>query len=198
LILLFIVIDVAVFSLTNRYYFFRYLAPIIPLTAMLAGRVLQSAMRFHPSVGVIGLAAIFFFSPLQDYFYEITHHNGGPTEGIVQFLETHAKPDDVVAITYGDLPLKFYTNLRVVGGLTGEDLTPALNARWLLNRQFVLCPKDAAVHQYFDSHLRPQDYRRYVLDYPDIPFDNRECPDEHRYRTVRTGAPLIIWERIAP
>jgi len=197
LLFLFIVIDVATFSLVNRFYFFRYLAPVVPLAAMLAGRILESAMRLHPGVGIVGLAAMLFFSPLQDYLYEITHHCRGPTEGIVQFLKAHAKPDDVVAITYGDLPLKFYTNLRVVGGLTGEDLTPVLKARWVLLRNFILCNKDLAVARYMATHLRAEDYRRHDLDFPDIPYDNRECPDEHRYRTATGFPPITIWERIA-
>ena len=62
-----------------------------------------------------------------DYVHEITHHVRGPTEGIVNYLNAHGKPEDVVAITYGDMALKFYTRMRVVGGFTGEDLTPALN-----------------------------------------------------------------------
>ena len=49
-------------------------------------------------------------------------------EGIVSYLSENAEEDDVVAITYGDMPLKFYTDLRVVGGLTGEGLSPAKNA----------------------------------------------------------------------
>ena len=197
LLLLYIVVDVAVFSLLYKFYFFRYLAPAIPLAAMLAGRILESAMRFNPVVGVVGLAAVLFFSPVQDYCYEITHHYRGPTEGIVEFLETHAKPDDVVVISYGDLPLKFYTNLRVVGGLTGEDMTPALKARWVIERKFTLCPKDAAVQQYLNSHLRVEDFRPHSIDYPDIPYDNRECPEEHRYRTVLGAPPITIWEKIA-
>ena len=40
---------------------------------------------------------------------------GLPIEAIVRFLEESASPDDLVVMTYGDLPVKFYTGLRVVG-----------------------------------------------------------------------------------
>jgi hypothetical protein len=196
LFMLFTGICIVALAVATPNYFFRYLAPVIPLLCMLGGRILESAMRFNPAVGVVGLAAILFFSPMQDYLYEITHHYRSPAEGMAEFLETHAKPGDVVAITYGDMPLKFYTNLRVVGGLTGEDMTPALKARWVIERGFTLCSKDAAVRQYLSSHLSPQDYRRHVIDYPDIPYGNRECPDEHQYRTALAAPPITIWERI--
>jgi len=197
LLLLFVVINLGALCVLTPFYFFRYLAPVIPVLCLLAARILDSAMRLHWVVGITALAAILLFSPIRDYLYEITHHYAGPTEGIATFLNEHGKPDDVVAITYGDLPVKFYTGMRVVGGLTGEDLTPALKAKWVIIRHDIICEKDYAVAKYLQENLRPQDYKSIELNYPDIPFDNRETPDEHLYRTVTGVPPVTILERIA-
>lgn len=198
LLTIFVAINIVGLSILSPYYFFRYLAPTIPVLCILAGRILDASMRLHPTLGIAGLAAILWFSPIGNYLDEITHHYRGPTEGIVAYLNAHGSPEDVVAITYGDLPLKFYTPMRVVGGLTGEDLSPALKAKWVIIRHNVICEKDFAVRQYLATHLRSQDYRPIELPYPDIPFDNRESPDEHLYRTVTNAPGVVIFERIVP
>jgi len=107
--------------------FFRYLAPLLPVFVILYGFVIEQTLA--PIV-------IFLFNqPLPDFFSEITHDYNGPMEGIVAFLRQNAAQGDTVVITNEDLPLKFYTNLRVVGGLTGENLTPYLSAKWVIIRK---------------------------------------------------------------
>jgi 4-amino-4-deoxy-L-arabinose transferase-like glycosyltransferase len=196
LLLLFILINYVALCLSTPLCFFRYLAPAIPPLCLLAAKVLDSSMRLHWSVGIAALAAILGLSRLPDYLYEITHHYVGPVNGIVAYLNQHGKPDDVVAITYGDLPLKFYTTMRVVGGLTGEDLTPALAADWVIVRRDIHCDKDEAVAAYLKQNLPWQRYRRIELDCPDIPYNNREDPDEHCYRTVTDAPPVVIFQKI--
>ncbi len=71
LLLLFVVSNVVVLSLLPLSYFFRYLVPVIPVLCLLAGRILDAAMRVHWVVGIVGLAAILFLSPIRDYLYEI-------------------------------------------------------------------------------------------------------------------------------
>jgi hypothetical protein len=105
-------------------------------------------------------------------------------------------PDDTVAITYGDLPLKFYTDLRVVGGLTGEDLAPAKAARWVIFRHVVNCDKDYAVAQYFLKNLPARRYRQITLDVVDTQYENRESPDAHQFRTVTVGPRVTILYRM--
>jgi hypothetical protein len=196
LLLLFIVVNYASLCLLIPLDFFRYLAPAIPLMCLLGGKILDASMRWHWLVGVVALAGILSFGRLHNYLDEITHHYVGPVDGIVEYLNKHGKPDDVVAITYGDMPLKFYTKMRVYGGLTGEDLAPALNADWVIFRHDINCDKDEAVTNYLNEHLPKQRYRTITLDYPDIPNNNREDPDQHRFRTA-TGVPgVTILQRI--
>ncbi len=97
----------------------------------------------------------------------------------------------MVVITYGDMPLKFYTNLRIIGGLTGEDLSLAKKARWIIIRRDTNCLRDAAVKEYLGKNIDFSKYRFIKINYPDIPYENRETPFEHRYRTV-TGVPSVL------
>jgi 4-amino-4-deoxy-L-arabinose transferase-like glycosyltransferase len=194
----FVVLNILVFSMATPHYFFRYLTPVIPALCVLAGGVLEAGVRVHPVLGGVTLAAVLLLSPMRDYLYEITHHYRGPIDGIVEYLGKHGTPDDIVAITYGDLPVKFYTRMRVVGGLTGEDLSPALEAKWVIIRRHTVSQRDASVAQYFFAHLRREDYRSIELDCVDLMWNNRECPDLHAYRTVRNGPPVVIFERTVP
>jgi hypothetical protein len=187
---------VSALSVATPFFFFRYLAPVIPVLCLLAAGILEYSMRLHPALGVVALALIVAISPFRHFVDELTHRYRGPIEGIVEFLRLHAKDGDVVAVTYEDLPIKFYTDLRVVGGLTGEDLTPALHAKWVIIRGNIISEKDYAVANYLRTHLRGDDYRAVPLDCPDIPFQNRETPDAHLYRTVTGARPVVIFERI--
>lgn len=176
--------------------FFRYLCPVIPAIVMIAGLIVGMTCRLHYFAGAIVLLLMIAFQPITNFVYELTHDYDGPIEGIVKFLNANARPEDVVAITYGDMPLKFYTNLRVVGGLTGEDLSPARKARWVIIRRNVICGKDSAVRQYLVRSLDARNYRQIEIDFPDIAFENRESPGEHQFRTVKAAPRVCILERI--
>ena len=118
-----------------------------------------------------------------------------PIEGVVTYLNEHADEDDVVAITYGDMPLKFYTNLRVVGGLTGEDLSLARDADWVIVRRHAISNKDLQVRKYLIENIDSSRYQKIELDYPDIPFENRESPYEHLYRTATDNPSVILFKK---
>lgn len=195
LLLLFVGVNFVSLCFLTPLHFFRYLAPSIPVLCLLAAYILDSSMRIHWAIGLVALAGILFFSRFSSYLYEVTHHYVGPIDGIVAYLNEHGKPDDVVAITYGDLPLKFYTKMRVVGGLTGEDLTPALHADWVIFRHNINCDKDEAVTKYLRKYLPREHYRSITLDCPDIPNNNREDPDQHVYRTVTNVPGVVILQR---
>jgi len=198
LLLMFVAFNTILFSAVTRVHYFRYLAPTIPVLCVLAGRIVDAAMRLHPALGIAGLAAILCLSPMADFLYEITHHYRGPIEGIVKYLNEHGKPDDVVVITYDDLPVKFYTPMRVVGAFTGEDLSPARTARWIIIRQNPVGDADLAAGQFLLTHLQDPVYRQISLDYPDLPWDNRENPRNHLYRSQTGGPQVQIFERAGP
>ncbi|MDD5284681.1 MAG: glycosyltransferase family 39 protein [Desulfuromonadaceae bacterium] len=196
LLTLFIISSLAVLSIASPAPFFRYLSPLIPLFCILLALVVETVLKRSLIIGALIVAFLLFSNPLKEYWYELTHTYNGPVEGIVSYLNSNAKTGDIVAITYGDLPLKFYTPLRVVGGLTGEDLSPARNAEWIIIRKYVICEKDDKVRQYLEQNIDPNNYRGIRINSPDIPFENRESPGEHLYRTVQNEEPVVIYQKI--
>jgi 4-amino-4-deoxy-L-arabinose transferase-like glycosyltransferase len=196
LLLLFAVFNLIVASWFSHVPYFRYLAPIIPVLCMIIAFILVSAMDLHLVVGVVTWAVVVLSSLLPDYLYEITHDYDGPIEGIVKHLNRNGSGDDTVAITYGDLPLKFYTDMRVVGGLTGEDLSPSKEADWIILRKHLRSIKASRVKNYLIQNVPWGNYQKITIDYPDIPFENRESPIEHRYRTVKDADRVVIYKRV--
>jgi 4-amino-4-deoxy-L-arabinose transferase-like glycosyltransferase len=176
--------------------FFRYVVPSIPLLIILIAVIIDAAADAHWLIAVATAALLVATGQLKDYFYEITHDYDGPEEGIVRYLNEHGSPEDIVAITYGDMSLKFYTGMRVVGGFTGENLEPAQNARWVIIRKHVLYDKDAKVREYLLKNIEWDRYRKIVINYPDIPWENRESPSEHLFRTCTDEDKVVIHERI--
>lgn len=194
LLVLFVLVNVITADLTPTYPWFRVICASVPICILLTTMILETASRVHVAIAVAAIAALVYLSPMSDYVYEIRHDYDGPVGGIVKFLNAHAKPTDTVVITYDDLPLKFYTKLRVLGGLTGEDLAPAKTADWIILRQFPMGTK--AVQAYLLKNVPRDQYESTVINYPDLPTENREEPDAHCYRTVVATQGVCIAERI--
>lgn len=197
LIALFCLVNVVLLSVLSPLRFYRYLAPLAPPLLLLAGLLVGSLLARFPAAGAALIALWLATGSLRDYADELRHDFSGPIEGIVGFLEAHAREGDTVAISYGDLPLKFYTNLRVVGGLTGEDLGEAREARWVIRRRRTNTHEDRRVRDELTAIVRRGGYRRHVIDAPDTLFENREDPRVHRYRSAGSEVPrVVIFERI--
>jgi len=198
LLALYCVVTIVLLALLSPLYYVRYLTPLLPPLFLLAGLWLGALWRESAAAAATVVVLFAATGSLPAFLHEITHDYDGPIEGIVEFLEARAEPDDVVAIVYGDLPVKFHTGLRVVGGLTGEDLDPAREARFVILRRFLVNEASAEVHGVLAALLQGGGYRRHVLEAPDIAFENREDPKLHRFRTVQGAPPVVVWERVAP
>ena len=196
LLIFFAVSTIVMLSVVSPAPFFRYLSPLVPIFIIFAACLAVFTVRIHFSVPIIIIAVLIAISPMKDFLYEITHNYDGPIEGIVKYLNENGNKDDVVAITYGDMPLKFYTEMRIIGGLTGEDLTAAKEAKWVVIRKYVICEKDQKVRKYLTQNLQPANYEKIVLDYPDTPFENREDPANHKFRTVTNEDRVVIYRKI--
>ena len=192
---LFIATCLAVLVVASPAAFFRYLSPLVPMTCILLALLAEAALLRSLLLGTLLVCFLVLSNPLPDYLYELTHAYNGPVEGIVSYLNGHAKKGDLVAITYGDLPLKFYTPLRVLGGLTGENLAAARNADWVIIRKHTICEKDQAVRDYLLANIDPAAYRAIQINSPDLPFENRESPDEHLFRTFQQEDPVVIYQK---
>jgi len=180
--------------------FYRYLAPLAPLLALVAGLLVGTLARRSLVAG--GLALVLWLAPgsLVAYTHELRHDFDGPIEGIVEFLRARADPDDLVAISYGDLPLKFYTDLRVIGGLTGEDLSALPRADWIVLRRHTNTRADRETQERMRALLaaHPDRYVAHRLEAPDTAFENREDPRRHRFRTAHPSLPrVVVFERRA-
>lgn len=195
LLVFFIIFNILFLTVVTPDPYFRYLAASIPLFVILTAVIIELLISVHflPAIAVVLI--LVGFSQLKDYFYEITHDYDGPIEGIVKYLNEHAEPNDIVAITYGDLPLKFYTKLRIVGGQTGEDLTPAKQARWIIFRKYTHSMYDKQVQNYLLTNTDGSKYRQIVINYPDTAWQNREDPAFHHFRTDTKEDKVIIFER---
>jgi len=175
----------------------RYVAIALPPLLALAGLLVVAAFRIQVIAGFLALAIFASTSSLPSYAYELTHDFHGPIAGIVTYLRANAHPNQTVAITYGDLPLKLYLpHLRIVGGLAGDDLQPAADADFIIIRKYVLCDWDAAVREFLENRIATGSYERIEIDAPDTPFENREEPAEHLFRTATAEDRVAIWRRI--
>lgn len=193
LILLFCLVNIAGLSLVSPGAYVRYLAPLAAPLALLGGLLVGALLRRSAVVGIGAIAVWVAVGPLRPFVHEITHDYDGPIEGIVSFLDEHGSPDDTVAITYGDLPLKFYTDMRVVGGLTGEDLAEAEGADWIIVRRHRYTAEEKRVAEVLLDQLSRRDYQMYTLDYPDIAWANREDIRLHHFRTVRDHPGITVF-----
>ncbi len=196
LLLFFILYNLIALAATSPCPFYRYLAPLIAPITILVAVLVVAAARLHWVVSVVIIILLIATGHLTDFIYELTHDFDGPIEGIVKFLNKNGSENDVVAITYGDMPLKFYTKMRIVGGLTGEDLSIAKQARWIILRKYPICEKDIAVRKYLVENIPWHKYKPMIINYPDTAYENRESPDIHHFRTVLNESKVVIHQRV--
>jgi 4-amino-4-deoxy-L-arabinose transferase-like glycosyltransferase len=196
LLIFFVLFNILSLTVVTPDSYFRYIAPSIPLLIILIAIILDATRNVHPLAAVAVAVVLIATGQLKDYLYEITHDYDGPIEGIVLYLNEHGDSNDIVAITYGDMPLKFYTKMRIVGGLTGEDLEPAKNARWIIFRKYIHCSYDAKVFNYLINNIDASKYKKIEINYPDTPWQNREDPGGHYFRTRTSENKVVIYERV--
>jgi 4-amino-4-deoxy-L-arabinose transferase-like glycosyltransferase len=197
LLLLFIIVNLISLSTISPFPFFRYIAPLIPVVFIIMAYIIAPTLNFNMALGIVIVGTVVLKPPFFSYLYEITHDYDGPIEGITKFLNQNGNENDTVAVTYGDLPLKFYTNMRVIGGLTGEDLSDAKDANWIVLRRHVICKKDFNVRQYLLQNVSWNNYQKIVISYPDTSFENREDLHAHKFKTVQGEAPVVVYKKLS-
>jgi len=215
LLFLFIVFTILALSVASPLPFFRYLTQLIPVFCIVTAIIVTSAIRpyFRTAIAIIIvlLAVVFFADYLYgkthlgregikypnffDYLDEITHDFDGPIEGIAKYLNEHGSEKDVVAITYGDLPLKFYTNMKVISGRTGEDISPAKEADWIIIRRNLIGDEDRNLALYLERNVKGE-YKQIEIDYSDIKWPSMPNPYWHKFRTVKNENKVIIHQKV--
>jgi len=209
LLLLFTGATFAVVVVASPAPYFRYFAPIVPVVLLVAGylvdRVVAQGVKGRV-LAIVIMGVMIFRYPMcgtglvypGGFLYEISHPISGPVEGIVSFLNSQGSKSDVVAVTYEDMPIKFYTGMRVVGGLTGEDLSQAKNADFVIIRQYITSEYTVPVLQYLQANVDlAHDYEHFMLNAPDTAFENRESLDFHIFRSApSTEKRVEVFKRI--
>ena len=193
----FVVLTYAAAIFTTQESYFRYLAPLIaPCAVLIAGAfelLVGSRGRLTIVAAVLLVLLLARQMRMTDYLYEITHDYDGPIESIVEYLRENARPGDIVVVNHEDLPIKWYTDLRVIGTLTGEDPDPARRATWIVARSQQIPREEAAVNRLTDI-IQWERYESESLD-SDVLYQNREDPDKHLFRTPATERQMLIFHR---
>ena len=176
---------------------FRYLVYFIPLLSIVQGMILLRFAEVKRALvviflfvsvgtGVFNMGTPNYFFP--KYLYEVTHDYDGPVEGIVKFLQENSEIGDTVKIIYGDLPLIFYTGLKVDNSCIYDD---GHMPEWIVFRR--------GWHEKLDNEYYTKvqkKYKKHVLEYPDIMWENR--PGDlgyHRFKTDKRAPGVIVFER---
>jgi hypothetical protein len=199
LILILLAANLTALSILSLEHYYRYLGPLLPLFILLAAFLIYELKRFHPVLPWIAAAVyIFYMNPLGKYFYELQTRTPyiGPESGMVDYFRQNLKPSDTLAVSYGDLPLKFaFPDYKIYGGLSAEPLKRASHAQWIVLRRNPMNEHDRGFINYLRAHVNGNDYTGVKLDVPDVPFENRESPSEHYYRSPAGDYPVIIFKR---
>ncbi|MBI1861192.1 MAG: glycosyltransferase family 39 protein [Deltaproteobacteria bacterium] len=179
-------------SITSPAPFFRYLAPEMALAAILLGLVLNGVFgKGRWALSCLVVVLVLSRADTRGFWGEIHNDYRGPVRAIVELLRREAKTTDRVVITYDDLPVKFYTPLRVFGGLTGEDLSKARGAEWVIPRHTTVCDKDQKVKDFINANFDLSRYEKITLPATDTMTENREEPALHLFRSPE-GEPRVV------
>jgi hypothetical protein len=228
------IVTVVVLSLAP-WNFFRYIAVLLPVLALISAYMCRTLISTHRAAGVVftvvlmltgllhegsaqpfrsqgqeqfrnerGFAGFDLWFPLGNHLYEVTHDEQGPIEGMVDYLSEHARSGDRVFVSYGDLPVKFYTGLEVRGGQTGESLEGWGPPEWFIVRSFYRFGDRASMKEDADRvaswlkrEMRWSEYERIELPVADVYWGNIPEPGLHRFRRPTGGARVVIGRKKA-
>ena len=193
--IIFTVLILTALSFTAPNSFFRYLAPLLPICAIVTAEIVELGFRVNYILGYVGLVILLIHQPVINYGYELTHDFKGPMEGLVGYLQQYAQTTDTVTISYGDMPIKWYTGLHVIGGLSGDDMQKVDHARWIIIRKHPNCNPGLKMANYLKAQLQKRQYQKIIIDAPDTPYENREDPQNHIYRSAVEDR-ISIYQRI--
>jgi hypothetical protein len=105
-------------------------------------------------------------------------------------------------MTYGRLPVIFYTDLEVHGGATGYDLTKLdlKRIKWVVLRHHIRSwdpGKDGSVVRFVKTSLDQNEFDAITLKVPDLPYEHREDPNYflQYFKNPQDYPRLVIFKR---
>ncbi len=167
-----------------------------PVAPALAAAAKASPHRPYQDNPAVRRSLSEFVTPRHEIFdllHEVTNPYDGPLEGVARFLVANGERDQTVFIDYGDLPLLFYTDLKVRGGLQGIPYHG--RPEWIVSRTNRV---GIAVNSLRELALE-EGYVPIVLDgYPDTRWENRPDPFVHFYRQPPVGDVAKLTDGVYP
>lgn len=127
--------------------------------------------------------------PFFYYLYEITHDYDGPVEGIVKYLNLKGTEDSIVLTNHYYHPIKFYTNMKVLGTLQFKDtdLIPDFIVVNFPHR------RDIETVNFLVTYAEENNYKKMTLPYADLPWSNRPVIWYHKFWTQPVKVPVTIY-----
>jgi hypothetical protein len=105
--------------------------------------------------------------------------------------------DDVLVTTYGDLPLKFHTGLKIYGGETGQLPAADIKVDWIWPRNLRVYEEVRVTAEWIRLELSRGRYQRIELEAVDRRWENREDPEEHIFSNPGPDGPRVVLYRAA-
>lgn len=177
--------------------FYRNIAATVPIFALLCALILYPIARINP---LAGIAAMLLFlnllpSPLYKFLGELKNGYSGPIRCITDYLNANAPPGSKIAISYGDMPLKFYTNFRIIGGLAEGPVSEVREADYIILRKHDIDERCKEIKQYVFDNLDRNMYEMVDLGCPDEPDENSEAPHNRRFSPDKTEDTVKVFIR---
>ena len=215
LALLLLVLGHLVFVALTPFVFFRYAITLLPALALLQAWAIRAVWPVSRPLAVAALALALVVdradllhasagSPLLKYAGEVTHDVAGPIRAIVTHLRAEARPGERVFITYGDLPLRFYTALEIRGGQGCQSLAGWPLPDWIVARYFFRfrssgpgAREDAErTLRYLRTEIPSERYRRVDLPVADTIWENIPEPDRHVFQAPTDRPPVTLYRKV--
>ena len=198
--LLMIVGNIVAIALLVPEYYIRYLCVTIPFALLLKGRIGGWLANIHIAIPVVVLLAVAAYKgDVANYWKEVKNESFiGPMESMVNFIQKEVDPSSKVAISFGDLPLKYYLpNYKIYGGLAGDLPENLDDMDVIVVRRNSIDKMDQKVQIRLYEYIQANSdkFQPYTLKVEDTPFQNRETLTEHYYETVPVTNPLVLYKR---
>ncbi len=197
--------------------FFRYLVTLLPAFALLTAAAVVALWSGGRALAVLALLVTLLVdradlwrgtldSTLWKYVHEVTTGEPGVTGALVSYLRLAGRPGERLFISYGDLPLRFYTELEIRGGQGCQSLAGWPRPDWIVLRHFfrfhmsapAAAEDEARTARFLRAELSSGRYRAIELSAVDTVWENIPEPESHVYRALREGPRVTIYRKVLP
>jgi 4-amino-4-deoxy-L-arabinose transferase-like glycosyltransferase len=184
-------IGISILGVISKENYLRYMAFLLPFTAFFIVQLTNHLSFKQKNLAIVVSISVLILGDIPSYYKRITYKYTGPVESMVNFFQQHAHPNDIIGISYGDLPLAYYLPNRIISTHRPEDWHLLSQCKYVVVRHNVNHSQEVE----FANHLLTIFDERYrVARIPqshDIPYELRETP-EYDIRKEIAKAPEIM------